>query len=144
MPSTSCNVRTNKYIRGNVLVTRSRVRQGGRKNNEWCLTKANPAASEQYRMDEHFYRPQRSWDKVMFLHVSVILFRGVWTRHPPGSRHPPPRADIPLGADGPPGPGIPQEQTPPLAADPPGADPPNAVHAGRYGQQAAGMHPTGM
>ena len=28
---------------------------------------------------------------------------------------------------------------------PPGADtPPCAVHAGRYGQQAGGMHPTGM
>ena len=25
-----------------------------------------------------------------------------------------------------------------------GADPPCAVHAGRYGQQAGGMHPTGM
>ena len=24
-----------------------------------------------------FYRPQRSWGKVMFLHVSVILFMGV-------------------------------------------------------------------
>ena len=23
---------------------------------------------------EYFYRPQRSWGKVMFLHVSVILF----------------------------------------------------------------------
>ena len=28
---------------------------------------------------------------------------------------------------------------------PPGkADPPCAVHAGRYGQQGGGMHPTGM
>ena len=24
----------------------------------------------------NFYRPQRSWGKVMFLHVSVILFTG--------------------------------------------------------------------
>ena len=39
-------------------------------------------------------------------------------------RHPPPGADTPL---------------------PSGADPsPRAVHAGRYGQQAGGMHPTGM
>ena len=58
---------------------------------------------------EHFYRPQRSWGKVMFLHVSVILFTGgsaplhagiytpppnrgrhpSQTRHPPGTRHPP-------------------------------------------------------
>ena len=29
-------------------------------------------------------------------------------------------------------------------ADPPGADTPRAVHAGRYGQQAGGMHSTGM
>ena len=28
---------------------------------------------------KHFYRPQRSWDKVMFLQVSVILFtKGRW------------------------------------------------------------------
>ena len=26
--------------------------------------------------DKYFYRPQRSWGKVMFLHVSVILFTG--------------------------------------------------------------------
>ena len=49
----------------------------------------------------------------------------------------------------------PQEQTPtrtrhPPGADPPGADPPGpglplrGVHAGRYGQQAGGTHPTGM
>ena len=36
------------------------------------------------------------------------------------------------------------EQTPPRA-DPLGEDtPPSAVHAGRYGQQAGSMHPTGM
>ena len=27
------------------------------------------------------YRPQRSWGKVMFLHVSVILFTGVLSQH---------------------------------------------------------------
>ena len=49
----------------------------------------------------YFYRSQRSWDKVMFLHVFVILFTegGLphcmleypppQTRTPPGSRHPP-------------------------------------------------------
>ena len=47
-----------------------------------------------------------------------------WSRPPP-SRHPPSRH--------PPGAGGPREQTPPCA-----------VHAGRYGQQAGGMHPTGM
>ena len=41
--------------------------------------------------------------------------------------------------------------TPPRQVQPPGqaspleeAPPPRAVHAGRYGQQAGGMHPTGM
>ena len=42
---------------------------------------------------------------------------------------PSPGADPPLGAD---------MQTPP-----PRADTPRAVHAGGYGQQAGGMHPTG-
>ena len=40
----------------------------------------------------HFYRPQRSWAKVMFLHVSVILFtgglpQGMLGYHPPGAVH---------------------------------------------------------
>ena len=54
--------------------------------------------------------------------VSASVHTGI---HPPGSRHSPKQAS----------PG----------ADPPGADtPPCAVHAGRYGQQAGGTHPTGM
>ena len=76
----------------------------------------------------NIYRPQRSWGKVMFLHVSVILLtRGgvclsaCWDSRPPWEQTPPPRSRPPW------------EQTPP---------PP--VHAGRYGQQAGGMHPTGM
>ena len=36
---------------------------------------------------------------------------------------------------------IPQEQT---RHPPPKSNSPDAVHAGRYGQQADGMHPTGM
>ena len=53
-----------------------------------------------------FYRPQHSCGKIMFLHLSVILFTGVcvcvhpsmhWGRHPPG-RHIPPCT----GADPPP------------------------------------------
>ena len=63
-----------------------------------------------------YYRPQRSWGKVMFLHVSVILFTGEGSRHPPQDQAPPP-AQTPL---------------------------PCAVHARRYGQRAGGMHPTGM
>ena len=51
--------------------------------------------------------------------------------------------------DTPPGPGTPQQADPhPLESRPPGtrhppskADPPRTVHAGRYGQQAGGMHP---
>ena len=44
----------------------------------------------------HFYRPQRSSGKVVFLHVSVILSGGVWQTPPPLGRHllrqtPPPR-----------------------------------------------------
>ena len=43
------------------------------------------------------------------------------------------------------GPGTPWEQTPPPGADTPWSrHAPCAVHAGRYGQQAGGMHPTGM
>ena len=65
----------------------------------------------------------------MFLHVSVILFTGgvcpiaCWTTLPG------PEAGTPTRADTPPG---------------PGTLPTSAVHAGRYGQQAGGTHPTGM
>ena len=62
---------------------------------------------------------------------------------------PPPQKQTPLEAD------IPREVDPPKADTPMEADPPKqtppksrplpcAVHAGRYGQQAGGMHPTGM
>ena len=38
----------------------------------------------------HFYRPQRSWGKVMFLQVCVILFTGgVPDQVPPGTRYTP-------------------------------------------------------
>ena len=59
---------------------------------------------------------------------------------PPGPEAgtpPPPRADPP-GAD------TPQEQIPPGSRPPWDQAPPSAVHVGRYGQQAGGMHPTGM
>ena len=92
----------------------------------------------------NFYRPQRSWGKVMFLHVSVILLTGgvsasvhAGIHHPPWKQTPTPGADTSPGADTP-------------GADTPGADtpleetPPGAVHAGRHGQQAGGTHPTGM
>ena len=99
---------------------------------------------------EVYYRPQRSWAKVMFLQVSVILFTGggvclsaCWDTSPgadtPQSR--PPGADIPPGqtpprsrhptgsrhpprVDTPPGADThPPEQTPPRA-DPPGKQTP--------------------
>ena len=72
----------------------------------------------------------------MFLHMSVILFTGgvclsaCWDIPP--EQTPPPREQTPPGAD------TPQEQTPQEQP------PPGAVHAGRYGQQAGGTHPTGM
>ena len=71
-----------------------------------------------------YYHPQRSWAKVIFSEACVnnsvhrgVCLRACWgtrSRPPPGNRHPP-------------------EQTPPFA-----------VHAGRYGQQAGGTHPTGV
>ena len=75
------------------------------------------------------YRPQRSWGKVMFLHVFVILFTG--------GRSAPLHAGIHRSSPGP-------EAAPP-GADPLGPDtpPPSAVHAGRNGQQAGSTHPTG-
>ena len=117
---------------------------------------------ECFLVGENYYRPQRSWGKAMFLHVSVILFTGEWGvcsiacwdtsphgtrgRHPlgpgtPQSRHPHDKA--PPGTRHPPGAGTlhpPQDQAPPLEQ----ALPPSAVHAGIYGQHASGMHPTGM
>ena len=50
-------------------------------------------------------------------------------------------ASVPAGIPPPP----PARQTPLARQTPSGkADPPCEVHAGRYGQQAGGMHPTGM
>ena len=70
------------------------------------------------------------------VHRRAVCLSACWDT-PPGSRHP-------LGADTPwsrhyPGADTPQSRHPPRADIPP-----CAVHAGRYGQQAGGMHPTGM
>ena len=71
--------------------------------------------------------------KVIFLHLSVILFTGgvsasvhAGIPHPPGSRHPP-------GADNPPRSRSPleqtrREQTPPGSRHPLGTDPPRSRH----------------
>ena len=61
-------------------------------------------------------------------------------RHTPGQT--PPRSRHPWGADPPPpGQTLPSGSRQPLS---PRSRPPQAVHAGRYGQQAGGTHPTGM
>ena len=61
--------------------------------------------------DSIYYRPQRSWGKVMFLQASVILFTGGGsTWHPPEQTH-----THPLGADTPP------DQVHPLSRHPPGS-----------------------
>ena len=76
-------------------------------------------------------------------------------KHPPDRRQVPPTpgADIPPWDQRqapPPGPeaGTPPPEQTTLGADTPSGPeagtPPGAVHAGRYGQQAGGTHPTGM
>ena len=67
-----------------------------------------------------YYRPQRSWGKVIFLHVSVILFTGwgdlphcMLEYTPPDQRQTPPR-----------GRHTPRTRHPPGADTPPGVDPP--------------------
>ena len=88
------------------------------------------------------YRPQRSWGKVIFSQACVILSTGgvclsaCWDTTPPG-------ADIPLEQT-PPGADIPKTRHPPDQAPPRPGTPLSAEHAGRYGQRAGGMHPTGM
>ena len=72
-----------------------------------------------------YYRPQTKFAKVMFLHLSVshsVHMGGHLPQCMLGYADPLPRSR-PLGAEIP---------------------PPPAVHAGRYGQQAGGTHPTGM
>ena len=65
--------------------------------------------------------------KVIFLHLSVILFTG-------GS------ASVHAGIPPPPRPGtLPDQAHTPQTRHPPGTE-----HAGRYGQRADGTHPTGM
>ena len=86
----------------------------------------------------NYYRPQRSWGKVKFLQVPVILFTGGSASvhagiPPPRTRQPPPPDQAsPLG------PGTPPDQAPPRTR------PPGTEHAGRYSQRAGGTHPTGM
>ena len=107
-------------------------------------------------MPTTYYRPQRSWAKVMFLQASVILSTrgGSVSVHagmpppqeqtppeqtPPGTR--PPRSRSPLGPH-PPGPDPPH---PPGTRNPPTREHnPSGKQTPAYGQWAAGTHPTGM
>ena len=88
-----------------------------------------------------YYRPQRSWGKVIFLVACVndsVHGGGEYLgRYPPG-RYTPQAGTPPAGIH-------PLAGTPPSSYTPPASTPPpGAVHAGRYGQQAGGTHPTGM
>ena len=83
--------------------------------------------------------------------LSVILFTGeggqYLGRYPSGPGTPPCRTRYTPRPGTPPGQVSPGTKYPP---QPPGTRytplqvPPQAVHAGRYGQQAGGTHPTGM
>ena len=96
------------------------------------------------------------WGKVIFLHLSVILFTGGYLgRYTPRQVHTPPWADTSLWAGTPPG----KVHTPlgrytprqvhptgrytPQVGTPPGRYTPQQCMLG-YGQQAGGTHPTGM
>ena len=76
---------------------------------------------QKFKRSAFYYRPQRSWAKVMSLQVCVILFTGgclpqcMLGYHTPRSRHPP-RPDSPW------------EQTPPGADTPQGRHPPGYSH----------------
>ena len=75
------------------------------------------------------------WGKVIFseacvknsVHKGEVCLSACWNTTPPRSRQP-----------------LFLEQTPPWSRHPRGQAPPCAVHAGRCGQQAGGMHPIGM
>ena len=95
------------------------------------------------------------WRLCIYTHVSVILFTGggfsplhAGIHHPsspgPGTSPRDQAPPLPPGTQTP-WEQTPREQTPPWSRHLPGADTPHsAMHAGRYGQQAGGTHPTGM
>ena len=88
-------------------------------------------------VDLVYYRPQRSWGKVMFLQASAILLTGgggVSASVHAGIPHPPPlREQTPPGADTPgsrhpPGADTPWEQTPPWSRHSPRSRHPRSRH----------------
>ena len=69
-----------------------------------------------------YYRPQRSWGKVIFSQACVILFTGGVCLSACWDTTPPPGPGIPLGPGTPPGPGtlFPRTRHPPGPGTPPG------------------------
>ena len=73
---------------------------------------------------------KRSLQRLFFTRVCLSTWGGTCAGTPPGTR-----GMYTLQTGTPPWAGTPSRQILP---------PPGAVHAGRYGQQAGGLHPTGM
>ena len=90
---------------------------------------------------------KRCLRRLCFVHVSHSVHRGgVPGQVPPRTRYTP-RTRYPPDQVHPPGTRYPLDQVhpPQNQVAPPGSRyTPGAVHAGRYGQQAGGTHPTGM
>ena len=101
------------------------------------------------KMSKSFLPPANEvWGKVIFLHLSVILFTGgeYLGRYPPG-RYTPGRSI--LQQVNPPAGTSPWQVHPPSRYTPQQVHPPQAYTPLRqcilgYGQQAGGTHPTGM
>ena len=95
----------------------------------------------------NYYRPQRSWGKIIFSEACVrnSVHGGVSARLHAGIHTPlGPEADTPLGPEADTRPD-PRSRFPPYPEQTSIRNrPPGTVHPGRYGQQAGGMHPTGM
>ena len=75
-------------------------------------------------MDTHYYRPQTKFAKVMFLHLSVILFTVGVSASVHAEIHTPPAADTPL----PPGSRHPLEADTPPRRHPPSRHPRGSRH----------------
>ena len=91
---------------------------------QWAMDSKANLHSQRYK---YYYRQQRSWGKVRFLHVSVILFTGGLPQCMLRYTHPlleqtPQEQTIPPGSD------TPWEQIPPSRGRPPpqGADTPRS------------------